>query len=387
MTGTNPALPANRLLSVDALRGITIAFMIMVNNNGSDGAWPFMQHAAWNGMTATDLVFPTFLFVVGASIVFAFEARLGKGAKRADLALQTLRRTATLIFFGLLVNGLGGAIYLFPAVPFDSWRIYGVLQRIAICYCIASFLYLWDRKPLSKIVIAVSCLVGYWILMRWVPVPGYGVPGRDIPLLDHDANLVAWLDRQLLPGRLYEGVRDPEGLLSDLPALGTCLLGMLAGMWIRTTRPLAERARGLAIAAVALFLTGLLWSIWFPLNKKLWTSSYVLAAAGISTAVLAFCFWAIEVKGWRKGWTWAPLILGSNAIAAYMISELLPAFFVRWHLTANGKPSDIFHWCFVNLFAWIPSPGLASFAYSFAYLALCFLPVWFLYKRKIFLKV
>ena len=202
MTATNPALPANRLLSVDALRGITIAFMIMVNNNGSDSAWPFMQHAAWNGMTATDLVFPTFLFVVGASIVFAFEARLAKGVKRADLAIQTLRRTAILIFFGFLVNGLGGAISLFPDIPFGSWRLYGVLQRIAICYCIASFLYLWDKKPWSKVAIAVTCLVGYWILMRWVPVPGYGVPGRDIPLLDQDANLVAWLDRQLLPGRL-----------------------------------------------------------------------------------------------------------------------------------------------------------------------------------------
>ena len=388
MTGTRLiAGSPNRLLSLDALRGITIAFMIMVNNNGGDGAWPFMKHADWNGMTATDLVFPTFLFVVGASIVFAFEARLATGATRAELALQTVKRAAILFLLGLIVNGFGEAVAHFPAIPFGTWRIYGVLQRIAICYLVASFLYLWDRKASSKVAILAGCLVGYWILMRWVPVPGLGMPGRDIPFLDRDANWVAWLDRHLLPGRLYEGVRDPEGLLSDIPALGTCLLGMLAGLWVRSKRSMEEKAKGLAAGAVGLLILGFTWSIWFPLNKKLWTSSYVLAAAGISTAVFALCFWAIEVKGWRRGWTWAPLVLGSNAITAYMISEVLPGFFVRWHLMAGGKRVDIFGWVFVNVFSLSPVPSLACFAYSFCYMALCFVPVWVLYKKKIFIKV
>src|SRR5277367_264341 len=208
--------PVRRLLSLDALRGITIAFMIMVNNNGDNRAWPFMKHADWNGMTATDLVFPTFLFVVGASIVFAYEARLAKGATRAQLAWQTVRRAATLFALGLIVNG-------FPYFQLATFRIYGVLQRIAICYLIAGLFYLWDRRWQSKLAVIAAALLGYWILMRWTPVPGLGLPGRDIPFLDKDANLVAWIDRHIFPGRLYEGTRDPEGLISDLPSLATAL--------------------------------------------------------------------------------------------------------------------------------------------------------------------
>jgi predicted acyltransferase len=369
-----------RLLSLDALRGLTIAFMIMVNNNGSDHAWWFMKHAEWNGLTPTDLVFPTFLFVVGVSIVFAFEARLAKGATRAELAWQTLRRAAILFALGLVVNG-------FPYFPLGTLRIYGVLQRIAICYLIAGLFYLWDRGWKSKVAVLVTALLGYWILMRWVPVPGLGMPGRDIPFLDKDANLVAWLDRHVLPGRLYEGTRDPEGLLSDLPALGTALLGVLAGIWLRTSHTLRGKAAGLAGGAAALLALGSLWAIWFPLNKKLWTSSYVLVAAGVSLAILALFYWAIEVHNWRGKWTWAPLVLGSNAIAAYMISELLGTALDLVGGWINGRPFGVVRWVFVHWFAWIPNGGLASFAYSFAYMAVCFIPVWLLYRKRIFLKV
>jgi predicted acyltransferase len=383
VSGTNPAMevsPIRRLLSLDALRGITIAFMIMVNNNGSDQAWWFMKHADWNGLTPTDLVFPTFLFVVGVSVVFAFEARLAKGESRAQLAWQTLRRAAILFGFGLIVNA-------YPRFPLSTWRIYGVLQRIAICYLIVGLFYLWDRGWKSKFAVLVGALLGYWIVMRWVPVPGLGLPGRDIPFLDKDANMVAWMDRHILPGRLYEGVRDPEGLLSDLPALGTALLGILTGIWLRSKRALGEKAAGLAGAAVASLAIGSLWAVWFPLNKKLWTSSYVLVAAGIALALLALLFWAIEVRGWRGKWTWAPLVLGSNAIAAYMISELLGTTLSMIASWVHGGPFSAERWIFVHCFAWIPDGGLASFAYSFAYMAVCFIPVWILYRNKIFLKV
>jgi predicted acyltransferase len=374
------ASPLRRLLSLDALRGLTIAFMIMVNNNGSDHAWWFMKHAEWNGLTPTDLVFPTFLFVVGVSIVFAYEARLSKGATRAQLAWQTLRRAAILFGLGLVVNG-------FPYFPLGTLRIYGVLQRIAICYLIAGLFYLWDRAWQSKAVVLVSALVGYWILMRWVPVPGLGMPARDIPFLDKDANLVAWLDRHILPGRLYEGTRDPEGLLSDLPALGTALLGILTGIWLRTKHTLRGKAAGLAGGAAACLAIGSLWAIWFPLNKKLWTSSYVLVAAGISLAILALFFWAIEVHNWRGKWTWPWLVLGSNAIAAYIISELLGTALDLVGGWIAGRPFGVTRWVFVHWIAWIPDGGLASFAYSFLYLAVCFIPVWLLYRKRIFLKV
>jgi predicted acyltransferase len=372
--------PVRRLLSLDALRGLTIAFMIMVNNNGSNHAWWFMKHADWNGLTPTDLVFPTFLFVVGTSIVFAVEARLAKGATRAQLAWQTVRRAAILFALGLVVNG-------FPYFPLGTLRIYGVLQRIAICYLIAGLFYLWDRKWQSKAAVLVAALVGYWILMRWVPVPGLGLPGRDIPFLDKDANLVAWLDRHISPGRLYEGTRDPEGLLSDLPALGTALLGLLAGIWLRGKHTLRGKAAGLAGGAATCLAVGTIWALSFPLNKKLWTSSYVLVAAGISLAILALFFWAIEVNDWRGKWTWPWLVFGSNAIAAYIISELLGTALDLIAGWIHGRPFDLTRWIFLHWFAWIPNGGLASFAYSFAYMAVCFIPVWMLYRKKIFLKV
>ena len=382
------ASPVRRLLSLDALRGITIAFMIMVNNNASEHAWWFMKHADWNGMTPTDLVFPTFLFIVGASIVFAYEARLAKGATRSQLAWQTVRRAATLFLFGLVVNGFGMVLATFPHVPWGSWRIYGVLQRIAICYLIAGLFYLWDRRWQSKLAVIIVALVGYWILMRWVPVPGAGMPVRDIPFLDKDQNLVAWLDRQIMPARrLYETVRDPEGLLSDLPALATALLGMLAGIWMRSQHTLQSKARGLAAGATMLLALGFLWSLEFPLNKKLWTSSYVLAAAGIATALLALFFWAVEVKNWRGKWLWPWLVLGSNSIAAYMISELMGSVFDLIHLTYRGHRIGLLGWLYFNSLAKLPDLGLASFLYSFFYLVLCFIPVWWMYRKKIFLKV
>src|SRR5579859_5672387 len=362
-----------RLISLDAARGLTIAFMIMVNNNGSEHtAWWFMKHADWNGMTPTDLVFPTFLFVVGASIVFAFHARLAKGATRAELAWQTVRRAATLFCFGVIVNNFGGVLNNFSHLNPGTWRIYGVLQRIAICYLIASLFYLWDRRWQTKVVAIVVCLAGYWFLMRWVPVPGAGLPVRDIPFLDKDQNLVAWLDRQIFPGRmLYETVRDPEGLLSDLPALGTALLGMLAGMWMRSQRTLLSKAAGLAAGAASLIILGCLWSLEFPLNKKLWTSSYVLAAAGISMGLLALFFWIIEVKNWRGKWLYPLLVFGSNSIAAYMFSELIGSILDLIHLSYNGHRIGPLGWLYVNVFAKIPNGGLASFAYSFTFMLFC----------------
>src|SRR5213075_2152956 len=156
--------PAPRLLSLDVARGITIAFMIMVNNNGGSGAWGFMKHAEWNGLTATDLVFPTFVFVMGLSVVFAIEGRLARGATRAQIVRHTAQRAAILCLLGIVVNS-------FPFFELDHMRFYGVLQRIAVCYLAVSLLYLWDRRPWTIAIALVVALVGYWVLVRWVPVP------------------------------------------------------------------------------------------------------------------------------------------------------------------------------------------------------------------------
>jgi predicted acyltransferase len=376
-----PALnPVKRLISLDVVRGITIAFMIMVNNNGGPGSWRFMNHATWNGLTPTDLVFPTFVFVVGVSVVFAFDARLARGATRAKLAWHTVQRAAVLILLGIVVNS-------FPFFQLPHMRFYGVLQRIAICYLVVGLFYLWDNRAWTKVVALVVALVGYWVLVRWVPIPGVGMPGRDVPFMDMTQNLVSRIDRLVFPHHLYlyapdHNVRDPEGLLSDLPAIGTALLGVLTGLWLRSDKTASFKANGLAVGALCSLALGYFWALWFPLNKNMWTSSFVLVAAGYSLALLTFAFWAIEVRGWRKGWTWVWLVFGSNAIAAYMVSELLPGVLDNVTVPDGpGRHAVLNFAIFEHVFAHIPNPHWAAFAYSVTFTAVCFIPVWILYRK------
>ncbi|HEX3661753.1 MAG TPA: DUF5009 domain-containing protein, partial [Acidobacteriaceae bacterium] len=287
-----------------------------------------------------------------------------------------IRRTIILFALGLVVNG-------FPHFPWATLRIYGVLQRIALCYLCAGLFYLWRRDAMSKIVAIVVLLVGYWILMRYVPVPGAGLPTRDIPLLDPNQNWVAWLDRRMLYGRLYEGVRDPEGLLSTFPAIATALLGVLTGLWIKSERPRRQIAAGLFIAGLILVALGELWNPWFPINKKLWTSSYVLFAAGCSALLVALLYWFMEVKEWRRGWRQPWIVFGTNAIFAYMVSELLSSTFGSVHVHPN-----------MWLGAWVYQPfakihpvGIGSLLYSIAFAGVCWLVTYPLWRKKIFLKI
>jgi len=392
---TNPAMtdkPVQRLLSLDVLRGITIAFMIMVNNNGGSGAWWFMEHAPWNGLTPTDLVFPTFVFVVGASIVFAFHARMKRGATRAQLARHTVYRAVVLFALGMVVNN-------FPFFHWQYMRFYGVLQRIAICYLVVGLFYIWDQRVWTKLAGVVAALVGYWVLVRWVPVPGAGMPGRDIPFMDMRMNLVSWLDRLIMPHHLYlewsgpdpHNLRDPEGLLSNLPAFGTALLGVLAGLWLRGQRSAKSTAMGLAAGAVTCLALGYLWSLEFPLNKNMWTSSFVLAAAGYSLTVLTLAYLAMDVWGWGRGqskWLVYPwLVLGANSITAYMFSEIVPGLLDRIEFVAGGRKTSPMEWMANHVFVHLPTPGLAAFAFSVCTLAYCFIPVWIMYRKKIFVKV
>lgn len=350
--------------------------MILVNNGGQYAYWP-LKHSDWNGWTPTDLVYPTFLFVMGTSLVFSYESRLGRGASRKSLVLHTLRRFVILFLLGLVVNG-------FPFFHLATLRIYGVLQRIAICFLICSLLYLWDQGAKSKIALAVVALLGYWALMRLVPVPGYGVPGRDIPFLDKDANIVAWLDRHIFPGRLYEGVRDPEGVLSNIPALATTLLGMLTAMWLRTKESMERKCAGMLGAGIVLIVLGELWNPWFPINKKLWTSSYVLFAAGVSLLGLALCYWAAEIRGWKKGWTYYWLVFGTNAITAYVISELLASGLGSIKLGPQGSLSSF---VYLDGFQRVHPAGIGALLFAIAFVMVCWLAVWPLYVKKIFIKV
>jgi predicted acyltransferase len=373
--------PMRRVVSLDVVRGITIAFMILVNDGGN-GKYSYRQleHSAWNGWTLTDLVFPSFLFLAGISIVFSTESRLARGESKATLRLHVLKRSVILFLLGLVVNG-------FPLFHLGTLRIYGVLQRIAICFCIASLLYLWNSKAWVAATTVVAALFGYWILMRWVPIPGIGVPTRDVPLLDPNLNWVAYVDRKVFPGRLYEVTRDPEGLLSNIPAMGSILLGVLTGIWLRQPKSLRTKAIGLLTGSLSGLVLGSLWNIWFPINKKLWTSSFVLFTAGCTLLLLAICFYATEIKQWTRGWTYPWLVFGSNAITAYVFSELLAAALYTILVHDGGKTISEQQFVYQTWFFPLGSPAFGSLLYAIAYVLICFVPVALLYRKKIFVKI
>ncbi len=364
--------PAIRLMSLDLFRGATIALMILVNDPGNESTayWP-LQHSEWNGWTPTDLVFPFFLFMVGVALAFSFHSRLARGESRQDLLKHVLWRGFLLLAIGVFLNGFPNRYHI------HTLRFYGVLQRIAICYVITSILELWVGWR-AQVAVILGCLVGYWILMRYVSVPGFGVPTHDMPLLDPDRNIVAWLDRKLLMGHLYEVTRDPEGVLSTIPSVATCLLGLQTGKWLRSARSLASKATGMAIAGVVLFLAGEFFNTWFPINKKLWTSSFVLVTAGLALLVLALSYWVLDIKRWRGFWTKPFLIFGMNAIAAYVC-----AAFMSHLLGATGAGE----WLYGRLIQPYFNPANASLAFALVFVFFCWVPMWILYRKKIFLKI
>jgi predicted acyltransferase len=369
---------AARLLSVDVMRGITIGFMILVNNNGQNSlAYPAMNHSPWNGFTPTDLVFPTFLFIMGISVVLSFSAGKARSAQKSKLLLRIFRRFVLLFLLGLVVNG-------FPYFHLGTLRIYGVLQRIAVCYLLASLLQLWTDRLAPRIAVLAVALAAYWVLLRWVPVPGHGFPGINFPILDPDINLVAYIDRHIFPHRLFEGTRDPEGLLSDLPSFASTLLGMIAGWYLKSSQPAWSKLKGLMIGGALLLAAGLLWAKSFPLNKKLWTSSYVLYAGGWSMLVLAACYFALEIKQWKGRWTYPWLVFGTNAITAYVFSELLSSAVAVFQVNPQQSFQEF---VYSRFFYHIGSPAFGSLLYSVAFALVCWVPAWPLYRRRIFIKL
>jgi len=371
--------PTGRLLSLDLFRGATIAGMILVNNPGDEAVtyWP-LRHAEWNGWTPTDLIFPFFLFIVGVSMTFSFSSRLRRGDSKGQILAHALRRGLILFALGLFLNGFPNHYQL------GSWRVYGVLQRIAICYVVSAALVLWSGRR-GWIAVTIGCLVGYWVLMRFVPVPGYGVPTHDIPLLDPDRNIAAWLDRKLLMGHLYETTRDPEGVLSTIPAVATSLLGVLTGEWLRSDRSAGVKAAAMFAIGIVGVVVGEAWNPWFPINKKLWTSSYVILTAGLALVCLAACLWILDIKGWRRGTT-PFLVFGSNAIAAYFFAEVIAH--ALWRIPfpgAGGMPSQAV--LYERLIMPLASPPVASLLYALVFVAFCWVAMWLLYRKGVFIKI
>ena len=438
-----------RLISLDVFRGMTIAGMVLVNNPGTWSAiYDPLEHAAWNGITPTDYIFPFFLFIVGVAIPIALKKRMANGVGR-DLYFKILQRAATIFALGLLMSmipffqfndstGIPYAIKILLVLSFSAalflyllekktaaaitaaastlvvlgfyfaggeivWynfatmRIPGVLQRIAVCYLITSLVFLhtnWKQQT----AIAIGLLLLYWLLMTIVPVPGCDVTTVD----DKACNLAAWLDRTILTeAHMWRSAKvyDPEGILSTIPAIVTTLSGVLTGTWItrssgeeksasRDPQSAIETAAGLFFAGTVCLAVGWTWSLTFPLNKSLWTSSYVVYTSGLALLTLGFCYWLIDIKGYKR-WAWPFVVFGVNALALFVFSGIMARLLgmVRLAGPEEGRDISLQQWIFNNAFLSLLAPINASFAYAICFILLWLFLMWLLYRKRIYIKV
>ena len=373
-----------RLTSLDVFRGITITGMILVNMAGvSDQVYPPLLHADWNGCTPTDLVFPFFLFIIGVAIAFSFskykENKLTLGLGHTVPLGRILRRSAILFALGLLLNG-------FWNYNWSTIRIMGVLQRISLAYLLATLVILkLPRK--GQWAIALLLLLGYWLAMSFIPVPGYGVGN-----LSRDGNLGAYLDRLIIgTAHLYKGdnfnsMGDPEGLFSTLPAVVSVLLGYFTGDWLRKQPVNSRTSMDLVLVGLSGLVIGEVWGFWFPINKKLWTSSYVVFTAGWALLLLAACYELIEVRGLRR-WGKPFEIMGLNAIFAFVASVLMIKILVKTHIGTGEKAPTTYTWIYEHVF--VPWAGAMNGSLFFAMVTVLF---WWgvlygMYRQRWFVKI
>jgi predicted acyltransferase len=391
-----PTPGGRRLESLDVFRGLTIAGMILVNNPGSENSyWP-LDHAdelmlahpsgwypgkAWidaNGWTPTDLIFPFFLLIVGTSMMLSFAARQSRGASRMELIKHAVKRSALILLIGY-------AIRILPFFQFSHMRYPGVLQRIAVVYLFASAITLWTASR-GRIVWIIGLLAGYFAVSRLIPVPGCDHAEWFAQIKTQHCTLAGFIDHKLMAGHLYRRDFDPEGLLSTLPAIATTLLGTLAGEFLRSGASLSQKVRGLIIAGVAGVVAGYAWHPWFPINKPLWTSSYVLFTAGASCLTLALCWWLIEMRDWR-GWAKPFLWLGSNAIVAYALSTFASKLGSIIKVSSGAQSVNVQNWIYFHWFDPFANEQNASLAFAISYLAVWTFVAWAMYRKKIFFRV
>jgi predicted acyltransferase len=397
-----PQSMRERLLSLDVFRGLTIAGMLLVNDPGTWSAiFPPLEHAEWHGWTPTDLIFPFFLFIVGITTHLSLSARRGRGDDDSAIVKQILRR-------GLIIWLLGFLMALFPfyqwgnieALPNASWwdrivwriehvRILGVLARIGIVYILAGLLT-FKTTLRQQIYIIAGLLFGYWFAMTLIPVPGENEIGA-LLLHTKDRNLAAYLDRAILTTKhIWTGsvTYDPEGILSTFPAIATAMLGVLAGRWIALReKPLLERITGLFAAGSLGMVVGLMWNWSFPINKNLWTSSYVIFTAGMACVALATIMWIVDYAN-VKWWTKPFVVFGVNPIVAFVGSGVMARLiYTLWKVDYQGRSVSIQSAIYQSVFAsWLP-PRVASLAFALTFVLLWYGILLVLYRRKIILKV
>jgi len=388
----------NRIVSLDVFRGLTIAGMILVTDPGTYAhVYPQLLHAGWMGATAADMIFPSFLFIVGVSVPLSFTSRIQHGANRTSLAGHIFRRAAILFILGLLVNG-------FPGYQWHSLRLPGILQRIAICYASCGLIYLYtdfsafnniqseiSKRRLILPAIAFCLLACYWAMLVLVPVPGIGA-GH----LDTYGNLPAYIDRAVMGINhmwvwgLTPGVGityDPEGILSTLPAIASTLIGVIAGEWMQTKNTENRKVVLLIITGVILVVMALLLSHFLPINKRIWTSTYALLSSGIALILFAVLYFIVDLRRVRW-WIWPALVLGTNAILAFIISSLITSLGDLIHVSqTGGQPLTLHEFGYKISAASGLSPTNASLLYAIVIVLINIAIITPLYYKKIYLKV
>jgi predicted acyltransferase len=363
---------STRLQSLDALRGFDMFWI----TGGEDlfhalakvTAWGWatvmaeeLTHVDWNGFRFYDLIFPLFLFLAGVSTPYSLGAKLENGADKTKLLRKIIQRGLVLVLLGIVYNnGL-------QIKPLADIRFASVLGRIGLAGMFAQIIYLYSTTKTQYFWFA-SLLVGYWVLLMFVPVPGCGAGA-----LTMECNWTSYVDRLLLPGRLHKTIHDPEGILSTIPAIGTALMGVFAGNLLKSDAlPMLKKVAYLFVAAIICLILGKIWNVVFPINKNLWTSSFVLYAGGWSLVLLAVFYWIIDVKGWQR-WAFVFTIIGVNSILIYLAQH-----FIDFAYTTNAV--------FGGLLQLFPEPTHEVLSVvAFITIEWCFL--YFLYKKKVFLKV
>lgn len=367
-------VPTQRLHSLDAFRGITIAGMILVNNPGS---WSYvyapLRHAEWHGWTPTDLIFPFFLFIVGVAMAFSIVPKVENGADRGAVMRRVLTRSAIIIALGLFMSA-------YPRFDVGAMRFPGVLQRIGLVFLLASMacVYLTRRQ---QVALTVFLLLGYWALMALIPVPGFGTGD-----LSPDGNLAAYIDRAVLGSHIWQDTWDPEGLLSTIPAVATTLTGLFTGYLLRSGRPSEHITGALFAYGWAAILLGVVWGLFFPINKNLWTSSYVVFTTGAALQFLGVCYWTIEVQGWKR-WATPAIVFGKNAIAVFVVSGLVAETMIVLKVPTAEGTTSLYGWIYKTVFVPVAGSMNGSLAFAIATVSFWFVMMWLLYRRNILIKV
>ena len=366
--------PKERLLSLDVFRGFTLLGMVLVNSHPGE-IYPGLGHVKWNGWGFADLIFPFFVFIVGVAIPYSFASRLARGESREKLFMHILLRCVLLFAIGVFLNG-------YPRFDLSTLRVMNVLQRIAICYFLASIIFVYIRMTTRSIVwLCGTILVLYFVLMKFVPVPGYGAG-----VLEPIGNWGNYFDRHIMLGHMQHDGWEGKSLLGSFPALVTMLMGLLTGVYLRTARPAYETLTHLYFYGSLCMAAGIIWGLWFPINQHLWTSSLVLFMGGMALVFLATFYYIVDTKK-VTWWTLPCLIFGVNSLAVWVFSQLgMKTLMAIDIIGPNGAAVSLWKaggdWLATYL-----GPMNGSLAFAILYVLFWLGVMGILYRQRIFIRL